>query len=58
MRWLLVLALLTGALFAPSSAGAAPPILENGRFAGGLPPAPPWTLDVDPIKSFKIVLIG
>lgn len=58
MRRLLVLALLTGALFAPASAGAAPPVLEHGRFAGGLPPAPPWAVDVDPIKSFKIVLIG
>ena len=58
MRRLLVLALLTGALFAPVSADAAPPILENGHFAGGLPPAPPWALEVDPIKSFKIVLIG
>jgi hypothetical protein len=52
------LAFLTGALFAPASASAAPPILENGRFAGGLPPAPPWAVEVDPIKSFKIDLIG
>lgn len=58
MRRLLVLALLAGALFAPASASAAPPILEHGRFEGGLPPAPPWAVDVDPIKSFKIVLIG
>jgi hypothetical protein len=58
VRRLLVLALLTGALFAPASASAAPPILEHGRFAGGLPPAPPWAVDVDPIKSFKIDLIG
>lgn len=58
MRRLLVLALLTGALLAPANAGAAPPILENGRFAGGLPPAPPWATEVDPIKSFKIDLIG
>ena len=58
MRRLLILALLTGALFAPANAGAAPPILENGRVAGGLPPAPPWAAEVDPIKSFKIDLIG
>jgi hypothetical protein len=59
MRRLLVLALLTGgALLAPANAGAAPPILDNGRFAGGLPPAPPWAVELDPIRSFKIVLIG
>jgi len=58
MRRLVVLALLAGVLFAPASASAAPPILEHGRFAGGLPPAPPWTVEVDPIKSFKIDLIG
>jgi hypothetical protein len=58
MRRLLLLALLFGALLAPANAGAAPPILENGRFAGGLPPAPPWAVAVDPIKSFKIDLIG
>jgi hypothetical protein len=57
MRRLVVLGLLAGALFAPS-ASAAPPILEHGRFEGGLPPAPPWAVDVDPIKSFKIDLIG
>jgi len=58
MRRLVVLALLGGALFVPTSASAAPPVLEHGRFEGGLPPAPPWAVDVDPIKSFKIDLIG
>ena len=58
MRRLLVLALLTGALLAPANVGAAPPILDDGRFAGGLPPAPPWAVELDPIRSFKIVLIG
>jgi hypothetical protein len=58
MRRVLLLALLTGAPLAPANAGAAPLVLEDGRFAGGLPPASPWAVEVDPIKSFKIVLIG
>jgi hypothetical protein len=58
MRRLVVLALLAGGLIVPASASATPPVLEHGRFEGGLPPAPPWAVDVDPIKSFKIDLIG
>jgi hypothetical protein len=59
MRRFAVLAVLAGALLVPASAGAAPPILEHGAFAGGLPPAPPWQPElVAPIKSFKIDLIG
>jgi hypothetical protein len=57
VRRILLLAVLAGALAVPASAGAAPPILENGRFAGSLPPAPPWQPDA-PVKSFKIDLIG
>ena len=58
MRRLVVLAVISAGLLAPSSAGAAPPILEHGRFAGDLPPATPWEPDLAPIKSFKIELIG
>ena len=58
MRRFLVLAVLAGAFAVPPGAGAAPPILEHGRFAGSLPPAPPWATEVDPVKSFKIDLIG
>ena len=59
MRVRLFLAALVAGLVAAPSAGAAPPVLEHGRFAGSLPPAPPHAVAPGaPVKSFKVEVLS
>ena len=59
MRIRVFLAALFAGLLAAPGAGAAPPVLEHGHFAGSLPPAPPLAVAPGaPIKSFKVEVLS
>jgi hypothetical protein len=59
MRFRILLAALIAGLFAAPGAGAAPPVLAHGHFAGSLPPAPPFAVAPGaPVKSFKVEVLS
>ena len=57
MRRLLLLLVVVGTFMLVPAASAAPPVLENGTFAGSIAPAPPFT-PASPITSFKVEVLG
>jgi hypothetical protein len=59
MRVRVLLAALIAGLLAAPGAGAAPPVLEHGHFAGSLPPAPPYAVAPGaPVKTFKVEVLS
>lgn len=59
MRIRVLLATLIAGLLAAPAAGAAPPVLEHGHFAGSPAPAPPFAVAPGaPIKSFKVEVLS
>lgn len=57
MRARISLLVIVATLVAAPAANAAPPVLDNGRYEGSVPPAPPF-LPASIEKSFKIEVLG